>query len=157
MNQRQKLEMALGLFFCLIAIGIFAVSLDFPDSPGPLDSNTFPRILATLIFIFNGALIYKNLKGKGNQDESVVFETDKREYLYIIALIGLIIIYVYLVTSLGFSLTTILFMFVVMFMLGERRKSILLGFPVVFVLSLYFIFARLAMVPLPQGIIENLF
>jgi hypothetical protein len=48
-------------------------------------------------------------------------------------------------------------MVILLLVFGERRKLILALVPIGFVISLYIIFQKLAMVPLPKGILKGIF
>jgi len=58
---------------------------------------------------------------------------------------------------LGFVLSSFLLLITLMFIFGERRKIILLLVPLLFSVILYLVFDKIAMVFLPEGIIENFF
>jgi len=58
---------------------------------------------------------------------------------------------------LGFILSSFLLLIILMFIFGERRKIILLLVPLLFSVILYLVFNKIAMVFLPEGIIENFF
>lgn len=156
MDQHSKLEIFLSIILCLISIGIFLMSANFPDASGNLKPNTFPRIMSSLLFILSLFLIYKNIFKKKDKNK-VIFDINKKEYKYILFLIILILIYIYLIKILGFILTSIIFMSILIYLFGEKRKTIIFIFPTIFILALYLVFSKLAMVPLPQGLIENLF
>jgi hypothetical protein len=48
-------------------------------------------------------------------------------------------------------------MVILMVVFGERRTLILTSVPIGLVLGLYIIFEKLAMVPLPKGILKGIF
>lgn len=156
------LESALALIFIVISIGTFVFSRDFPPTADPIQSNAFPRLLATLLIIFCAVLIARNiiyiksnlnvLRSSFNMPNINLFLNFKDILFTLI----LLILYTQFVRSLGFILTSIILMFLTMIIYGERRLKILFVYNFIFVFAIYFIFGELARVPLPTGILENL-
>jgi hypothetical protein len=74
-----------------------------------------------------------------------------------IAVLFLLIGYVAVLKHLGFLLSSMLLLFVLMTLFGERRKIVLLCVSIGLPLVLFFVFEKFAMVSLPQGVLKQFF
>lgn len=66
-------------------------------------------------------------------------------------------LYIALLTPLGFLLSTALFIGIMSWFLGVRRKKLLIGVSIATPLVLYFLFQVLLEVPLPPGLLQFLY
>lgn len=64
-------------------------------------------------------------------------------------------VYLLLMDSLGFMITTVLYMPFLMWNLGTKSKTVLIILPIVTTIVLYFLFNLLLDIPLPQGILQG--
>lgn len=144
----------LGLFvvFVLIPIGV-----DEPSNVefAVLAPSYWPRVICIVLALLGiGMLVRRFLeiqKGKAEEEESGIRDLIFWRVGLVIA--GTFLIYAVLET-LGFVLTGIIALAVLMLIAGERRPLqialVSLGVP----LALYFFFTKAASIPIPAGILE---
>lgn len=108
-----------------------------------LSPALFPLIITIGLLLLSLSLIYKGIKeGANYSDEKGVY---KRVLLIIISSF----IYIYLLAKLGFTLTSIAYIFFFMWVLGERRWWVLGAISTITPLAIYYVFVNLLDVYLP--------
>ena len=75
---------------------------------------------------------------------------EELSYLRVMLVALLLLAWYILMPRIGFIISTIIMMCVMSYLLGCRNKIVLVAFPVVFTLALYFAFVRLLHVNLPE-------
>jgi putative tricarboxylic transport membrane protein len=116
-------------------------------SPGP---GVWPRIVFILMLAVSLVLGYASLR---SSDERPVFESGTG---LAIGLMGLAILYLVAIEPVGFLLTTALFLFASMLMLGMRSWRMLAGVSILFPVIVYFVFVKLANTEFPAGLLAPL-
>lgn len=147
-------DTGVGAGFALAGAAVFAATLHYPTldggHPGP---SLFPRILATLMVAFGGALAYQGARARDTGDR-VEWAALHRTAGFVNALfvLGGVVAYILVVDRLGFLITGAALLFVLMWRLGVRPLTSLAvalainGF-------VHLVFARLLKVPLPVGLL----
>ncbi|MGM0653590.1 MAG: tripartite tricarboxylate transporter TctB family protein [Bacillota bacterium] len=74
------------------------------------------------------------------------------EIIRMVSVIGSVFIYLYLIRIMGFITSTLIFSFLYLILLKERRPLLLGTAPIVLVAVIYFMFTQLLVVPLPRGV-----
>jgi hypothetical protein len=69
-----------------------------------------------------------------------------------LGVVGITLVYLYLMPILGFFVSTIVFGIVYLLFLRERQAVTLISAPIFLVLLIYIVFTQLLVVPLPRGI-----
>ena len=136
----------------LIAISIYFLresnSLP-PSSLGIPGSAFFPRLVCFAFVIFGGILIIRSFKkGEAERKITLILKQDLIRVLAVILLCG---IYIFSIPFLGFILTSILFIVLLMFIFQVKRIGIIILWGFLVTLIIYFIFKILLKVPLPAG------
>ncbi len=157
MKQNSKADIVAAIFLLLVSFLVFWISKGFPSSKTGIGVSTFPKLLAGVLIIFSIIIITQAIKNSSFSKEEPIFEEFKKGHVLIIAVIVILIIYIQTLEALGFILSSFLLLITLMFIFGERRKIILLLVPLLFSVILYLVFSKMAMVFLPEGIIENFF
>jgi putative tricarboxylic transport membrane protein len=116
-------------------------------SPGP---GVWPRIVFGLMLAVALILGYTSLR---SSDETPVFE---RGTQLAAGLMGLAILYLVAIEPVGFLLTTALFLFASMWMLGMRSWRMLAGVSILFPVIVYVVFVKLANTEFPPGLLAPL-
>ena len=157
MKQNSKADIVAAIFLLLVSFFVFWISKDFPSSKTGIGVSTFPKLLAGVLIIFSIIIIIQAIKNSSFSKKEPIFKEFKMGHKLIIAVIIILIIYIQTLEVLGFILSSFLLLITLMFIFGERRKIILLLVPLLFSVVLYLVFSKMAMVFLPEGIIENIF
>lgn len=136
----------------LIAISIYFLreSNSLPSSSlGIPGSAFFPRLVCFAFVIFGGILIIRSFKkGEAERKITLILKQDLIRVLAVILLCG---IYIFSMPFLGFILTSILFIVLLMFIFQVKRIGIIILWGFLVTLIIYFIFKILLKVPLPAG------
>lgn len=157
MRQNSKADIVAAIFLLLVSFFVFWISKGFPLSKTGIGVSTFPKLLAGVLIIFSIIIIIQAIKNSSFSKKEPIFKEFKKGHKLIIAVIIILIIYIQMLEALGFILSSFLLLITLMFIFGERRKIILLVVPLLFSVVLYLVFSKMAMVFLPEGIIENIF
>jgi len=144
-----------GGIFTALGIFIFVLTLQFPSldagHPGP---SLFPRILALLFIIFGGIVLLQGWKDRNGAEEASPAEEITASRSYLNPLFVLILIGAYMVFSnwLGFLVTSVLLLFLMMIKLRVTFfRSIVIAILVTLFVNL--MFAKILRVPLPPGLL----
>lgn len=157
MRKNSKADIVAAICLLLVSFLVFWISKDFPSSKTGIGVSTFPKLLAGLLIIFSIVIIIQAIKNSSFSKKEPTFKEFKKGHKLIVAVIIILIIYIQMLEVLGFILSSFLLLITLMFVFGERRKRILLLVPLLFSVILYLVFSKMAMVFLPEGIIENIF
>jgi len=157
LRKNSKADIVAATCLLLVSFLVFWISKDFPSSKTGIGVSTFPKLLAGLLIIFSIVIIIQAIKNSSFSKKEPIFKEFKKGHKLIIAVIIILIIYIHTLEVLGFILSSFLLLITLMFIFGERRKIILLLVPLLFSVILYLVFSKMAMVFLPEGIIENIF
>lgn len=152
-------DLVVSLFFVVLSVVVVVATRDYPVADREVGVRTFPLILAILLGLL-GVLhftvtILKLRKGAAEQQRKEP-TIDRRSIVRIITTIGGIALYVALVSTTGFILTSIVYLAAVSLYFGERRPLMVVAFAVIGVLAVYVLFGMVARVPFPRGPIEEL-
>lgn len=120
-----------------------------PRLPG-LEPGGFPKFVAACLGILGAALsIQAFLRMK--KGESCSGTLDKKELLYAVILAAIFLLYILVVKSLGYILSTILVFPAFMYVYGERRWLRMGVISVVFSIVTFYLFEKVFYVFLPHG------
>lgn len=146
-----RIDAITGLVLCLISILIFVQANKYSgmgvNSYGP---NFFPQALAVLLFIVSAGLIFQAVRSQA----TARFETINRAgFTKAAVTLGIAIVYLLLMTAIGFFAATFTFLYSLMFYLGQRKHGILLVTSLSVASAIYGIFHFFLKIPLPEGMI----
>ncbi len=140
------LFMALGVFLWVMTFG-FPVLDD--SHPGP---SLFPRVLGTLFIFFGAMVVYSGLKSREKKVTVPDEEQIPLNYFNPILVIILIAAFIAVANKLGFIISGVAILFILMTKLRvSYLKSSLVS--IALVCFVYLIFSKLLRVPLPIGLL----
>jgi putative tricarboxylic transport membrane protein len=119
------------------------------DIPGP---GFLPRWIAAGLIATGSVLVLKALRPKDAEPTAWPGAAGWLRVILVLAALGLAFV---ALTTLGFLVTTTLFVGVVIFGLGVRSKVMLATVPLLAAIVLYVVFAVCLSVPLPKGVLEG--
>jgi len=154
----QDLLMAILLF--LIAAAFFIGSFMLQKFPNPVNNiHTFPQLAsgAMLVFsVFNISAGWKKTK-KLNEDiaagKDVVPEISMEKLKYPLIGIAGILVYAVCVGTIGFFVSTAVFMVVSIYWLGYRKIWVILATTAGLELFIYILFVRVLFTRMPSGLL----
>ena len=153
-------DLAAGIFFLVLSVALFAAANALPPSlMGGLGSDFMPKILAIVTCILSFFQIragFRTMRAYKPEQEA---EEDKPEYLRVLATIAAFTVYVFVLSSVGFVISSIVYLFVQILILTPKEKRTPKGIALYAVLSavfcavVYVIFRFGLNVMLPAGIL----
>lgn len=151
-------DLTLALLLLALAAALAIGAASFPPMPGQaFGPRLFPNLIATGLAICAGVLILRAAKAKdlrlGVAIPAWWHEPGRRGNLAI--LLGSIVAYTLLVELLGFLLTTLALLVLLMKRLGASWRSTLLA-SVAGTAATYLMFAWWLRVPLPPGVLNGI-
>lgn len=152
--------MLMGIFFLIFAAVMFLMSNALPPSlMGGLGSDFMPKIIATFIAVLSILQTYSGYKVM-KQDDSPAAEAEeaefKPEYHRVLATIAAFTIYVFVLKTVGFIISSSLYLIIQMMVLATKEKRSILLFAVISItisVVVYFIFRNGLSVMLPAGML----
>ena len=146
----KRIDIGVGIVLCILSIVIYLYAGQYEgrgvNSYGP---NFFPQALASMMFLASVALIIQALRGKALKDLEAM---NKQGFIRATVTLVIAIGYVFLMKVIGFYLSTILFLFVVMMYLGQKKLWIRIAVSVLVATAVYSLFQYFLKIPLPEGI-----
>jgi len=147
----KRLDIVVGIALCIFSIVIYVYAEQQyagkgVNSYGP---KFFPQALSMMMLLASVALIIQALRGKALKGlEKINKQGFIRAMITLIIAIG----YVFLMNFLGFYLSTIIFLFVVMTYLGQKKLWIRILASLLVATAVYCLFQYFLKIPLPEGI-----
>jgi len=142
-----------GGIFVALGVFIWAMTFQFPGleggHPGP---SLFPRVLGTLFIFFGALVVYEGWKTREGKEESLPGEEVPLNYFNPILVIILIAAFIALANKLGFIISGVAILFILMTKLRVSllKRSIV---SVALVCFVFLVFSKLLRVPLPIGLL----
>ena len=142
-----------GGIFVALGVFIWAMTFQFPGldkgHPGP---SLFPQVLGTLFIFFGSLVIYNGWKTKKVKEESPPGEEIPLNSFNPILVIILIAAFIAAANKLGFIISGVAILFILMMKLRvSLLKSSIVS--IVLVCFVFLIFSKLLRVPLPIGLL----
>lgn len=146
MNQK------ISVFLILFGIGYLYMSYNLKEYPYvPVDSDLVPKALGYLLIGLAVLLFFD--KSSETEEQKKKRTVPGKEILVILAVGGMIFLYIFLFEIIGFLLATALFIFFCSRFLGYDRLVSNLLVSLIFPAVLYYLFNYLLQIRLPQGIL----
>lgn len=166
MSKDQKFAIGLFIFSSLYLFHAYQIpSYPFPV---PIDSDVFPTLLGTLLFILSLLLFWQGKRTKQadsvqteetaqpitetiNKEEKTFWARPRTQFWVILVAMML---YAGLIEILGFVVVTMVFLFGVSRYLGYRRHLINGMVAIIFSLGMFYIFTQGLQMNLPKGVLS---
>lgn len=116
----------------------------------------FPNALAVGLIIFSAILIVYALLGRAKGESEKLSFKDQGVQRALVSLLA-IVAYTALLTTVGYPIMTILLVGGLMVLLGKRNALEIAGVAVATTFVVWLIFAKLLMLSMPMGVLEDLF
>lgn len=136
---------------------LFVIAMNVKEAgSADIDSMLWPKVILILMMVLSlcsliTAIVQRrNFREVASAREKVRFRLNKESlmgFLPIIAAFG----YVVMIDYMGYFIATLIIIPFLMFLLGEKRFICLASTPALFVLSVWVIFVKLALLMFPMG------
>ncbi|MGO4890014.1 tripartite tricarboxylate transporter TctB family protein [Anaerobacillus sp. MEB173] len=144
-----KTNRILASVFILFATFTFLWSFRFPEG-----SIFWPRLFSIVLILLAIGLIIDTFKNPNREDASEASITGY-EFKILALITGTIIIYMFLLNIVGFSILTIFLIGGLLWYLGYRYLKKVMLISIISSVVITIIFQFLLNVPLPQGVFQN--
>ena len=153
MNSK-RIDISVGSTLSFFSVIIFLYSNEYKVGNiiqyGP---NFFPQLLSVIMLFLSLMLIVNAVKGKSQTDlESI----DKVGFIRSAITLGIAVAYLVIMQFLGFFISTVLFLYVLMTFIGHKGKLVRIISCLGVTIIVYGIFYLFLKVPLPGGIFNIL-
>ena len=115
----------------------------------------FPNVLAVGLIFFSLILIVYALLGRSKGESEAISLKDKGVQRALVSLVA-IVAYAVLLNPLGYPIVTVLLVSGVMILLGKRRPIQIVCVSLATTFVVWLLFAKLLMLSMPMGILEDL-
>lgn len=120
------------------------------------DAGLWPKLFSIVLIVFSVALIIETIiKAKNSKEKEKV--TNLRENKFVIYIAVLMFIYLLLMRPIGFLILTPFFIGFILWILKYRKVKKIILLSTTFTIAILLVFQFMLNVPLPQGILNNLF
>ncbi|WHH58029.1 tripartite tricarboxylate transporter TctB family protein [Petroclostridium sp. X23] len=153
MNKRSinYIDVGIGIFIYVLTICIFIVTSTYPEPHiNPVGASTFPRVLSVVMCITATVLVFQALKNGGYEPIKI------KNFQKVLSIIALLIAYTLILKKVGFTISTMVLMFCILYLLEMKKYRYLVLIPIIATLVIQYIFQKFLNVPLPDGIITLL-
>lgn len=139
----------IGIGLLLFSIYVWLTANAFPpsNSIGP-GADFFPKITATILGILSVLLVFKKEENAGD-----IFTLQRGSIPKFIGGFISLIIYVILVPTIGFFISTVLVSFVWMLLMGIRKWVVLVSVSILLSVVVVLLFEYVMNVPIPHGVL----
>jgi putative tricarboxylic transport membrane protein len=128
---------------------------------GEMGSGFWPILILSTATVLSALLLLSSIlkfkKGKGKEEpeealspEELASRKKQRNIVVLCAVVTLV--YIFAMQGIGFACATFLYVLAFIFVLGERRKWVLMISPVVVTAFILVVFSRFIAIPFPRGI-----
>lgn len=133
-----------SLMVIALAGAVYAMTLSFPNLQGSETGPAFfPRLLSGLLCILGIILLAQSLRDRHSKPEEPL--------LGVIIIMGLMLVYLFLFTWFGFTLSTPVVVFAFLLYVRVKKWIPLIALPAGVTLFIYLLFVKFLGVPLPSG------
>ncbi|MGP4061135.1 tripartite tricarboxylate transporter TctB family protein [Halobacillus sp. H74] len=148
----KTLNQKISIVLILLSAGYLYMSYNLKEySYVPVDSDFLPKVLGYLLIVLAVFLFFD--KSSETEEEKEKRQVPRSEILVLLAVGGMIFLYIFLLEIIGFVLSSVLFVFCCSLFLGYRKHKINAMVAVIFPLVMYLSFNYLLQISLPQGIL----
>lgn len=149
MNKQQKF--GIGLFILCVLIWFFIIPSQVKGGGKAL---IFPRFVTAWLAFFSLALLFKKQKIAKKEDiEKIPSNSNKKGYWRVITTFIITLLYINLITILGFFISSFLFLVLLMWTLKVRNWIKLFIYPIIVLFLLYIFIEKILLFPLPDGLL----
>ncbi|MFZ7103836.1 MAG: tripartite tricarboxylate transporter TctB family protein [Peptococcaceae bacterium] len=150
---RAKIDAFIGVFLLLLSSLIFLFSRSFPPrSQFFVNLLVFILFILTIIYLIQTFFVIRKISNQGNQEDEIEHIKEKKYKPVFVTIFGIGIYILILIPVAGFIPATVIILFSLMYLLGIRSKSFLIGITLFLPLILFLVFQIFLSIPVPTGL-----
>lgn len=133
---------------CLMALLFFILTFSFKVSKMATGATaaTMPRVWCVCLLLVS-VLCAKSILGKSGEPDAAFGPRWKMVIVVVVAIFASVFLFKYI----GYYLSSAIFLFLLMWLMEERKPVTLIAVPIGWVLFSYFVFAKFLYISLPTG------
>lgn len=140
-------DLSTGVVLLAFAAFGFIAANEFSNPDVKYGSDFLPKLILILLAIFSVALCVNSILKLKKSPSKTQF--DKKVFIRVILFMASLILYINLFFTLGFIVSSIIFLIIAQYLYGLRKWVQLFSVSIVVPVILYFIFTALFNIPLP--------
>lgn len=140
-----KIDRLVALFFLLLSAGLFIYTFSLPPK-----SQGYPQFIISILALLSLALLVQSLRKTSTTSWKDLFA--ELEYKRFLIVVSSCLIYIILISMIGFLTTTALYLILTMYLLRLNLKTLAIS-TTCFMVLIYVVFKVLLKVPLPTGLL----
>ena len=145
-----------GVLTFALGLAVVIRTQGFPPMPGqPIGPAMFPAVIGAVLMMTGSVLFAGSFRRRAASYEIAAWMRRPRMLINFALVIGDLLFYALVVTHLGFLITAVIFVSVLMVAFGVRRTRIL-PLAAAMTLIIHYAFYTLLRVPLPWGVLEGI-
>lgn len=164
MKARNYPDMAIGGVFAVGGLVVLSQALAIQSMPGlPVGPGLFPTITGAAMALFGLVLVVQSwltapeeetslLPEEASGETAALYAAPKFFSPFVLGILGCVLASIFLIPTLGFLLTGLLFVFAIVLLSGGKLLTALIFSPIA-TIFIYAVFAYGFRVPLPRGIL----
>ena len=147
----QQLNKITGVILLILSAVIYAKAATFPA-----ESDHYVKILVVALVVLTAIMLFQSFSKEKQFDGKKIQELFADiHWGRVFAVIVLSVIYVVAMKPVGFIISSIIYMFAVLWVLGIRSIKVLILVPTISTAVLYFSFGTLLSIRLPKGLLNG--
>lgn len=151
-------DMTCGFIGVVLALVMLVLSINIGSQEGRIVGTALmPLVVSLMLLIFSAVLALRGFKSIKTYQE--IGKKESVNIKGVIVMIVACLVYAYLLTPLGFVVSSVLFLFLLLYLMTKKEKRNYLKFgiiTIISVLAIYFIFSNFFGIRLPQGILQGI-
>lgn len=154
MEQAPKLNILSSVVFLILGVWIIYTVQTFPPAREGMSPAFFPIIGATTLMLLALIQLAKELIPR-TRSRDAYFRIPREAAITILTVTVSTTLYIALVRSLGFIVTTVIYLLVVIPVLGGKDKRTIVAFSILAAFIGYVLMSVVFRIPLPRGVVER--
>lgn len=158
MNKKSvKANLICGITCILFSLWVWFETASFPEDKNVnINSDFFPRMMAIGLIIASLSMIFTSVMSKKEEIIGTLSLKNSGIQRALICLVLTILVAV-LLKPVGFIIVSIVYAFIMMYILGDRKWIRMIIVSILVPLLIFFLFSKLLGITLPLGILKPLF
>ncbi len=149
-----KKDLIAGFTIFVMSLYLLLIADRFKSSfQGRVEANFWPKVVLGLLVVLSIINIFSILKNKVDDKEEMAQQKGiKKDHFKLYSSIILMVLYVALINIIGFVCLTPIFLIILFWILGYRKKLLNPLIAIVIVIAIIYIFPNVLYLMLPRGV-----
>ena len=149
----KRIDIVVVTVLCMLSVAVYVYAEQYTgrgvNSYGP---NFFPQALSVLLFLASAVLIVRAFTGHALKGLETI---NKPGLLKATGTLIISVVYLLMMTVVGFFVATVGFLYIVMMFIGQKGQTVRILSSVIVSVVIYCIFYFFLKIPLPEGLFQG--